>query len=417
MSNSTGVAFERPRQAVILAGGRGMRLRPLTETRPKPMIEFHGRPFLEYLIEMLRDQGFERFLLLLGYLPEAISGYFGDGRPLGVEIEYALSGVEDDTGRRLKLAAPMIEPRFLLAYCDNYWPMPFADMWDAYRAGGAMAQVAVYRNRDGYTRGNLSVGADGFVDLYDKQRAATGLAGVDIGFLIAERAVLDLLPEDLNPSFEAAVYPRLVAARQLRAFETDHRYYSVGTIERLDETGRFLARPKTILVDRDGVLNRKARGGRYVTSWRDWRWLPGALDALRLLAESGYRVIVVTNQSGIARSFMTLADLEAIHERMLREAAAAGGRIDAVYHCPHDWDEGCWCRKPAPGMLFQAQRDFALDLSRTLFVGDDPRDGEAARRAGAPFAMVEEGTGLLDIVARLIADPAHPQERPWLDAS
>src|SRR3989338_7749822 len=104
----------RPTQAVILAGGRGMRLRPLTDARPKPMIEFHGKPFLEYLVELVQAQGFERILLLLGYLPEAIQGYFDDGHRWGLRIEYAVSAVDDDTGRRLKLAESRIDPVFLL---------------------------------------------------------------------------------------------------------------------------------------------------------------------------------------------------------------------------------------------------------------------------------------------------------------
>ena len=79
----------RPTQAVILAGGRGTRLKPLTDTRPKPMIEIHGRPFLEYQIEQLRDQGFERILFLLGYRPEVVQEYCGDGRRWGVKIEYS----------------------------------------------------------------------------------------------------------------------------------------------------------------------------------------------------------------------------------------------------------------------------------------------------------------------------------------
>ncbi len=110
----------RPRQAVILAGGRGTRLGAITESIPKPMVPFHGRPFLEYLIEFLRDQGMKKFLLLLGYLPETVREYFGDGRRLGVEIEYSVTPVEDDTGTRLRKAIPKIEPTFLLAYCDNY---------------------------------------------------------------------------------------------------------------------------------------------------------------------------------------------------------------------------------------------------------------------------------------------------------
>src|SRR6185503_20505255 len=97
-----------PTQAVILAGGRGTRLGPLTESRPKPMVEIHGKPFLAYQIEQLRDQGFERILLLLGYLPEVIQSYCGDGRRWGVKIEYSISAVENETARRLKLAEPLL---------------------------------------------------------------------------------------------------------------------------------------------------------------------------------------------------------------------------------------------------------------------------------------------------------------------
>jgi NDP-sugar pyrophosphorylase family protein len=112
--------MQRPTQAVILAGGRGTRLRPLTLTRPKPMVEIQGKPFLEYQIEQLRQQGFKRVLLLLGYLPEIVRDYFGNGRRWGIKIEYSVSDVDDETGRRLKLAEPFLDPCFLLLYCDNY---------------------------------------------------------------------------------------------------------------------------------------------------------------------------------------------------------------------------------------------------------------------------------------------------------
>jgi len=111
---------------------------------------------------------------------------------------------------------------------------------------------------------------------------------------------------------------------------------------------------------------------------------------------------VVTNQAGVARGAMSEVALLEIHERMKAEAAEAGGRIDAVYYCPHDWDEGCSCRKPAPGMLLQAQRDFALDLTRTTFIGDDERDAEAAEAAGSPWMLVSEQLTLLDAVSRLV---------------
>lgn len=395
--------IERPTQAVVLAGGRGTRMLPLTETRPKPMVEFHGRPFLEYMIEMLREQGFERVLLLLGHLPEVIREHFGDGSGFGVEIDYSVSGADDLTVSRIQLAEQRLDNSFLLLYCDNYWPMRLDDMWQRFQALDVPAMVTVYANRDDYRPGKNSVRVeDGYVTAFDKSRTTPGLAGVEISYAILTRPVLELLPEE-DELIEVALYPQLAEKRQLGAYVTEHRYYSVGSLERLPVTERFLERRPAVILDRDGTLNRRPPQAQYVTTPEEFEWLPGSLEALALLKDRGYTVVVVSNQAGIGRGAMTEHDLAAIHDRMCRDA---GGAIEAIYHCPHDWDEGCECRKPAPGMLFQAQRDLDLDLSRTPFIGDDERDGQAAAAAGCPFAMVGEERPLLDAVRELIADRA-----------
>jgi D-glycero-D-manno-heptose 1,7-bisphosphate phosphatase len=393
---------QRPTQAVILAGGLGTRLRPLTDVRPKPMIEMHGKPFLEYLVEMLREQGFERILLLLGYLPEVVQNHFGDGRRWGVTIEYSVTAVENDTGRRVKLAAPQIDECFLLMYCDNYWPMQMGKMWDRFMRAKVPAMLTVYRNMDGYTKNSLAVDSKGYVTVYDKTCTSPDLQGVEISYAILKKSVLDLLPED-NVQFERTVYPQLAEQRQLLAFVTDHRYYSVGSLQRLPLTESFLGRRPTVILDRDGVLNKKPPKAQYVTSWHEFEWLAGAKEALRLFNEAGYRVIVVSNQAGVARGGMTETQLLEIHERMKLEAVQAGGLIEAIYYCPHNWDDGCECRKPKPGMLFQAQRDHHLDLSRVVFIGDDIRDAEAADSAGCSSVLVSEDFTLLDASRAILA--------------
>lgn len=396
-------AWQRPTQAVILAGGRGTRLRPLTDTRPKAMVEFHGKPFLEYLIEMLRDQGFERVLLLLGYLADVVVEHFGDGSRLGIQIDYEITLPEYETSQRVELAQSRIEECFLLMYCDNYWPMRMDDMWAEFVESGASAQITVYANRDRYSRSSVKVGPRGMVQVLDRSRTTPGLEGVEISYaILTKSAVMGFLPGRSEP-FEAAVYPTLAAGGQLRAYWTEHRYYSVGGHDRLKLTEEFLARRPAIILDRDGVLNMRPARAQYVRSPEEFRWLDGSREALRLLSEARYRVIVVSNQAGIARGEMREADLEAVHARMKAEAVAAGGRVDAVYHCPHGWDDGCHCRKPKPGMLFAAQRDHHLDLTRTLFVGDDERDAQAASAAGCPFARVSETQSLLDITRRILS--------------
>jgi histidinol-phosphate phosphatase family protein len=125
---------------------------------------------------------------------------------------------------------------------------------------------------------------------------------------------------------------------------------------------------------------------------------------------AGYRVVVASNQAGVNRGAMTLADLIGIHSLMRAEADAAGGRIEAVFVCPHDWDEGCECRKPKPGLLLRAQRQFDLDLTRVLYVGDDERDEMAAVAAGCPFAQVTSSRSLLDLVRQLLAKSESGQD-------
>ena len=401
MDRQRATPLRRPTQAVILAGGRGTRLKPLTDARPKPMIDIQGKPFLEYHIEQLREQGFKRVLLLLGYMPEVIRDYFGNGRRWGIKIEYSVSDVDDETGRRLKYSEPFLEPYFLLMYCDNYWPMQMQKMWERFSAARAAAMITVYSNKDRYTRNGVRVEADGLISIYDKSCSHPDLNGVEISYAIIRRKVIATLTT-ANVNFESTVYPVLAARRELMGFVTGHRYFSIGSHARLSLTEDFFRRKKTVILDRDGVLNRKPPRAHYVRTWEEFHWLPGAQRALQLLHEDGYRIVVVSNQAGVGRGIMTEPELGAIHAKMREEAASAGGKIDAIYYCPHDWDAGCECRKPEPGMLYQAQRDFNLDLSRTTFVGDDDRDGEAADRAGCPFVKISEEKPLIEWVQQVV---------------
>jgi D-glycero-D-manno-heptose 1,7-bisphosphate phosphatase len=392
-----------PAQAVILAGGLGTRLRPLTDTRPKPMIEFHGRPFMEYLVEQLRDAGIERIVMLLGYLPDVVRDHFGDGSRWGVSITYCVTPPEVQTGTRVRAALDVIDPLFVLLYCDNYWPLQLDRMWHRFAEFEPAAMTTVYRNADGYSRDNIRL-EDGWVAVYDRSRTAEDLKGVEIGYAILRRDVVEeLLPATADVAVEEAVFTALAQRGELLAYPTDHRYYSVGSLERLPATDEFLARRPTILLDRDGVLNRRPPRAEYIRRPDEFEWLPGAREAVAMLSR-GYQLFVISNQAGIARGAMTGADLAAVEARMLADVEDAGGRIDGAYYCRHGWEDGCDCRKPLPGLLFQAQREHRLDLTRTPFIGDDDRDGQAADLAGAPFIQVTDDRSLLSIATELIAE-------------
>lgn len=378
-------------------------MRPYTDTRPKAMYEFEGKPFLEHILDMLREEGFERVLLLLGYLPEVFTEHFGDGSRVGLEVTYDITDPDDLTAHRVAHARDQLDDRFLLLYCDNYWPMRFDDMWRHYLDAGAPCMVTVYANRDGYSRHSVIVDDHGMCRVFDRGRTTPGLEGVEISYAIIDKATALPLVTDVDELFEQAVSTPLAEQGLLSAYWTEHRYYSVGGPERLHLTEEFFARRPTVILDRDGTLNERPPRAQYVRTPKDFRWLPGALDALAQLHDAGYRVLVVSNQAGINRGALTEDDLAAIHARMHADVEAAGGHLEAVLHCPHDWDEGCRCRKPEPGMLFEAQRRFSLDLTRTPFVGDDERDGMAASAAGCPFALVGDDLTLQEVVVDLLS--------------
>lgn len=148
---------------------------------------------------------------------------------------------------------------------------------------------------------------------------------------------------------------------------------------------------RAIFLDRDGVIN--VNRPDHVKSWDEFVFLPRVLEALRYLAASEFVVVVITNQSTIGRGSSTTAAIEHIHAQMLAAIKNAGGRIDAVYYCPHKPDDGCDCRKPQTGMYRQAARELNLDLTQSIVVGDALTDITAAQAIGARAILVLTGRG------------------------
>jgi D-glycero-D-manno-heptose 1,7-bisphosphate phosphatase len=148
---------------------------------------------------------------------------------------------------------------------------------------------------------------------------------------------------------------------------------------------------KLIILDRDGVINFDS--DQFIKSPDEWKPLPGSLEAIARLTQVGYRVVVATNQSGVGRGLFDMHMLNAIHEKMHKACAQAGGRIDAVFFCPHAADDGCECRKPKSGMIAEIAERYGSDLSDVSSVGDSLRDLEAAVRLGAKPVLVLTGKG------------------------
>ena len=148
---------------------------------------------------------------------------------------------------------------------------------------------------------------------------------------------------------------------------------------------------KLIVLDRDGVINYDS--DQFIKSPEEWRPIPGSLEAIARLNQAGYRVVVATNQSGVGRGLFGMTTLTAIHEKMFKALGQVGGRIDAVFYCPHAADSQCGCRKPKPGMLAEIGERFGVDMKDVPAVGDGLRDLQAAHAVGARPLLVLTGKG------------------------
>ena len=372
-----------PRQAAILCGGLGSRMKPLTDTLPKPMAPVNGRPFLEYLIEQIREQGIVRIVLLTGYLGDLIRGHFGDGARFGVSIEYSHGPVDWDTGRRVWEARALLDSRFMLLYSDNFTPFSLTKLLAFHEQNKPSISLLAQLK----TPGNIRVGSDGLVEDYDPGRGSPGLDCVEIGYMLIERDEMLAAYDQPDVSF-SRILRCLSEKRSLAALQCLDGYHSISDPERWKLAERYLAVKRILLIDRDGTINERPPRGEYVKNWREFRWLEDSVNAMRRLAAAGFRFIVITNQAGIARGIVTAEDVAAINQRMMRELEAQGVEILDVYTCPHHWDAGCDCRKPAPGMLLRASREHLLRMDRTVFIGDDPRDRLAAENAGCASIII-----------------------------
>ncbi len=148
---------------------------------------------------------------------------------------------------------------------------------------------------------------------------------------------------------------------------------------------------KLVILDRDGVINKDSDS--FIKNPNEWIPIPGSLEAIALLNQHGFKVAVATNQSGVSRGLFDMATLNSIHDKMHRELAQVGGRIDAVFYCPHSADDHCDCRKPKPGMIKEIGKRFSVELDEVFAVGDALRDIQAFAEAGCKTILVRTGKG------------------------
>ena len=231
-------------QAVILAGGLGTRLRPLTNTIPKPMVKVCGRPFLEYIIEALKKNDIADILLLSGFLGEVIEEHFGDGSKFGVHINYSKESEPLGVSGALRLAYPKLTNSFLLLYGDSFLPLNYRELSHFFNESKKQAVVVAYQYKNETDRGddyphNLLVDETGHVIGY-KQHGIEGGTHAEGGAMVFKKEVVALLPDERSNALGEALFPDLIRQKELITYVSQNRFLDIGTPERLKKAEAFL---------------------------------------------------------------------------------------------------------------------------------------------------------------------------------
>ena len=227
----------------LLAGGLATRLRPITETIPKSLVEIAGEPFIAHQLRQIRAEGGEKVVLCVGHLGEQIRDFVKDGRGFGLTVEYSFDGdAPRGTGGALKKALPLLGDTFLVLYGDSYLPTSFAPVVRAFRASGAQALMTVFRNANAWDPSNV-VFDQGKIRVYDKKNKTPDMAYIDYGLGVFHAAAFASYPEDA--SFDLAdVYRDLLTAGQLAGYEVHERFYEIGSHAGMRETDELLRNRK-----------------------------------------------------------------------------------------------------------------------------------------------------------------------------
>jgi len=218
-------------QVVILAGGLGTRLRPLTYSIPKPMVEINGKPFLEYLIMYLKSQNLKNILICTGYMSEKITSYFKDGSAFGVNIRFSNEKSPIGTGGALKNAEMFLNGDFILLNGDTFIPLNYKHIIGYYRNHGSKNVIVINKNKK--CHGNIMINKDKIVTEYNKKEK--NFAYNDCGVQIFKKEIIKFIPKNKKVSLENEIFPLLIRKKELIAFETKSDFVDLGTFDGMNK--------------------------------------------------------------------------------------------------------------------------------------------------------------------------------------
>lgn len=400
-------------QAVIMAGGKGTRLASVTGDMPKPMVPVNGKPLLEYQIENLKENGIGDIILSVGYLGEKIREYFGDGRRHGVRITYYREEKPLGTAGVLPIIKERLEDTFFLIFGDLFLDISYRRFYKFHKEKGAVVSLFAHPNSHPYDSDLIVAEKGGKVTgwHYKDEARSTDYANlVNAGVYAIEKDAVGQIPLEQAADLEKDVVTKLIAGGRVFAYRSTEYVKDIGTPERLEKVARdcqngicakrnLKYKQKCIFLDRDGTINKFAG---FLNDAEKVELEEGAAEAVRMINESGYLAVVITNQPVVARGECSFGELAKIHNRIEVLLGREGAYLDGLYFCPHHPDSGfegeipelkfdCGCRKPKTGMVEQAAIELNIDVKNSWFIGDTGVDVETGRNAGVHTVLLKSG--------------------------
>lgn len=411
-----------------MAGGKGTRISELFPDIPKPLIPVKSadgseKPVLEWEIESLRDQGFTEIMLTVSHMADKIMAYFGDGSKFGVKIEYFIEETPlGNAGALFKLKDWLGAEDFLLLNADAVFDVDFNRMVDYHHSHNALVTLFTHPNSHPYDSGLIIADENHFVNawlakeddrpLYYKNRVNAGLHVINPSVLDMSGIETATVGSEVNGKIvkvdlDRQILKPLCGSGKMVAYDSPEYVKDMGTPERYHSVSRDfqngvvkaknLSHPqKAIFLDRDGTINKYVG---FLRNIDEFELIDGVAEVIKCINESAYLCIVVTNQPVIARGEVKVDELDLIHNKMEALLGKQGAYIDGLYYCPHHPHKGyegeipelkfdCDCRKPKPGMLIQAAKDFNIDLGLSWMIGDGENDVKAGINAGCHTALI-----------------------------
>jgi histidinol-phosphate phosphatase family protein len=362
-------------KAVILAGGRGERIRPISDTLPKALVPIDGKPIIAHQIEQLERVGVREIFILTGYLAQSIASYCGQ-----LQTNMKIHCIESSPGatpaQRILNSQIDIGDEFLLIYCDNFI-LSDSNIESVLQSNAAITFLVQSRDV-----GNIKLNSN-HQAFYTSDQRSSNYRAVELGNIsVKTKRFMEVLnkTQDLPQTLEKLSNELVCLAVISNS--------PVNSISNLKTYTSNLRRRRILLLDRDGILVEKMPYREYLSNLKDYRPIYENWSTLKKVSNLGVDFLIATNQPGVATGEVSEEFLSAFHIRLVSDLLDFGINVLAVYACKHHWNENCNCRKPKPGMLLEAMEQFEISAESTLYIGDEVKDSIAASAAGIDYVII-----------------------------